>query len=112
MNFFKQFDYSRSGNPSRDVLERCLAALDGGKYGLCFASGLGATTALVGTLSAGDHILCCDDVYGGTNRLLNKVVSRLGIKISHVDCTDVATVEKSITTNTKVYNYITHNIII
>jgi hypothetical protein len=65
--------YGRSGNPSRHVLEACLASLDGAKYGLCFASGLGATTAVVHLLNSGDHIVSVDDLYGGTYRYFNKV---------------------------------------
>lgn len=63
------FEYGRSGNPTRNALEECLAALDGGKHALTFASGLGATTTLVSLLASGDHIISSDDVYGGTNRL-------------------------------------------
>jgi len=67
------YEYARSGNPSRSVLEACLASLDGAKYGLCFASGLGATTSLVHLLKAGDHMISVDDVYGGTYRYFSKV---------------------------------------
>lgn len=67
------YEYGRSGNPSRDVLEACLASLDGAKYGLCFGSGLGATTAIVHLLNSGDHIVSVDDLYGGTYRYFNKV---------------------------------------
>ncbi|KPJ04315.1 Cystathionine gamma-lyase [Papilio xuthus] len=63
------FEYGRSGNPTRNTLEECLAALDKGKHALTFASGLGATTTIASLLSCGDHIVSCDDVYGGTNRL-------------------------------------------
>lgn len=69
LNYLQGFEYGRSGNPTRNVLEECLAALDGGKHGFAFSSGLGATTTLLGLLKAGDHILSGDDVYGGTNRL-------------------------------------------
>jgi cystathionine gamma-lyase len=65
--------YGRSGNPSREVLEACLASLDGAKYGMCFASGLGATTAVIHLLNAGDHMISVDDVYGGTYRYFSKV---------------------------------------
>ena len=67
------YEYGRSGNPSRDVLQACLASLDDAKYAMCFASGLGATTALVHLLNAGDHMISVDDVYGGTYRYFNKV---------------------------------------
>ncbi|XP_017472292.1 PREDICTED: cystathionine gamma-lyase-like [Rhagoletis zephyria] len=64
------YEYSRSGNPTRNVLESCLAALEGGKYGLTFSSGLGAAMTVFSMLSNGDHIVVGDDVYGGTGRLL------------------------------------------
>lgn len=63
------YEYGRSGNPTRCVLEECIASLDNGKHGMCFASGLGATTCIFAMLSHGDHIVCGDDMYGGTNRL-------------------------------------------
>jgi len=97
----KQYEYGRSGNPSRNVLEQCLAALEGGKYGLCFSSGLGATTALLGMFKTGDHIICGDDVYGGTNRLFSKVAAPLGITTSFVDVTEIGNIEKAIKPNTK-----------
>lgn len=68
--FQQGFEYSRSGNPTRNVLEKCLASLDNGRYGLTFSSGLGATTAVLTMLSNGDHIVIGDDIYGGTNRLI------------------------------------------
>lgn len=85
---FRQFDYGRSGNPSRRCLERCLAALDDAKFGLCFASGLGATTSIVNMLSAGDHILSVDDLYGGTNRYFLQVAVRMKLEITFKDGTD------------------------
>lgn len=69
----KGFEYSRSGNPIRQVLERCLAALDNAQFGLTFSSGLGAITATLALLQTGDHIVVGDDVYGGTNRLMRSV---------------------------------------
>src|SRR3984885_1817063 len=69
----KGFEYSRSGNPTRNALEACLAAIEGGRHGFAFSSGLGATATILHTLSPGDHVLCGDDVYGGTFRLLDKV---------------------------------------
>ncbi|CAG9770564.1 unnamed protein product [Ceutorhynchus assimilis] len=98
---FKKYEYSRSGNPTREVLENVLAKLDNGKYGLTFSSGLGATTALFSMLSSGDHIISGSDIYGGTNRLFNKVATRFGIEITLVDFTDLETFKKSIKSNTK-----------
>ncbi|EAT44603.1 AAEL004059-PB [Aedes aegypti] len=108
---FKQFgpaqhagyEYGRSGNPTRDVLERCLASLDNGKYGLTFSSGLGVTTTVITMLSAGDHIVAGDDLYGGTNRLLRKVAMKMNIEVDFVDCTDLAKVEAAVKPNTKLF---------
>src|SRR3954469_22465380 len=91
-----RFDYSRSGNPTRAALEACLAALEGGKRGLAFASGCGAATTLLNTLRPGDHVVCGDDVYGGTYRLFNAVMRPLGIESSTVDMRDPAHVEAAL----------------
>ncbi|KAK7863819.1 hypothetical protein R5R35_003308 [Gryllus longicercus] len=98
----KGFEYGRSGNPSRLTLEKCLASLDNAKYGLCFSSGLGATTAIVNLLNSGDHIVAVDDLYGGTYRLLTKVAERLNIKTTFVDGRDPQNVENAITKDTKI----------
>src|SRR3954466_8422347 len=81
----KGLDYGRSHNPTRFALEDNLAALEGGKHGLCFASGCAATTAIALCLSAGDHVVACDDMYGGTFRLFDKVFTRFGVTFSYVD---------------------------
>src|SRR5439155_409294 len=75
-----RFDYSRSGNPTRAALEACMAALEGGASGFAFASGCAAATTLLHTLRPGDHVVCGDDVYGGTYRLFEKVLRPLGIE--------------------------------
>lgn len=98
----KLYEYGRSGNPTRDVLEKCLASLDNGKYGLVFSSGLGMTTVLTQLLSSGDHLISCDDVYGGTFRLFSKVMSRQGISTDFVDATNLENVKKAIKSNTRV----------
>ncbi|EFA10345.1 cystathionine gamma-lyase [Tribolium castaneum] len=95
---FKKYEYGRSGNPSREVLEKCLATLDNGKYGLCWSSGLGATTGVASLFTAGDHIICGDDVYGGTNRLFRQVCSKFGLEITFVNEKEI---EKNIKPNTK-----------
>ncbi|KAG7310515.1 hypothetical protein JYU34_003301 [Plutella xylostella] len=95
------FEYGRSGNPTRNTLEECLAALDGGKYGLAFASGLGATTTIISLLSSGDHVISSDDIYGGTNRLFRQVAGRMGIETTFVDFTDLKKVEQEIKETTK-----------
>ena len=97
----KGYDYARSQNPTRFALEDNLAALEGGKYGLAFSSGVAATTALTLCLSAGDHVMAGDDMYGGTFRLFDKVMKNLGITFTYVDMTDVENVKKGITDKTK-----------
>jgi len=99
---FKQYEYSRSGNPTRDVLEQCLASLEEGKYGMVFASGLAATTTILHMCSQGDHVIAMDDLYGGTNRYFRKVVSRQGITVEFVDTTDVKNVSAALKPNTKI----------
>src|ERR1700678_90496 len=81
----KGWDYSRGGNPTRDRLEEALAALEGGTNARVFGSGMAAISALVGTLHAGDHLICAHNVYGGTTRLLDKVICHYGIEIEYVD---------------------------
>ncbi len=81
----KGFEYARTDNPTRRTLEHCLAALEGARHGVAFASGCAAMTTLLHTLRPGDHVVACDDVYGGTFRLLDKVMKPLGIETSWVD---------------------------
>lgn len=95
------FKYSRSGNPTRNLLEKCLASLDNGKYGLTFSSGLGATTVVLSMLSSGDHMIVGDDVYGGTNRLIRQVAVRLGIEATFADPTNLDELRAAIKPNTK-----------
>lgn len=97
----KGFEYSRTRNPTRDALEGCLAALEGAKHGLAFASGLAATDCVLHLLEAGDHVLCSDDVYGGTFRILDKVFRRLGVELSFADMSDTGNVEKALRKNTR-----------
>jgi cystathionine gamma-lyase len=89
----KGFEYSRTHNLTRFALEANLASLEGGSHGFCFATGLAATNALMQTLSAGDHVVCGNNTYGGTFRLFDKVWTRHGMTFSFVDCTDPAGVE-------------------
>merc|ERR1719193_33192 len=95
------YEYGRSGNPTRDVLEKCLASLDGAQNAITFASGLAATTAITTMLSQGDHAIAMDDLYGGTNRYFRKVASRMGIEVSFVDMTDAQRVAAALRPNTK-----------
>uniref|UniRef100_A0A8C6ELV1 Cystathionine gamma-lyase n=2 Tax=Marmota marmota marmota TaxID=9994 RepID=A0A8C6ELV1_MARMA len=95
------FEYSRSGNPTRNCLEKAVAALDGAKYGLAFASGLAAAMTITHLLKAGDQIICTDDVYGGTNRYFRQVATKFGLKLSFVDCSKTKLLEEAITPETK-----------
>jgi cystathionine gamma-synthase len=98
----KGYDYARSGNPTRTALEIALAALEGGAHGICFASGLAAeTTAALALLKSGDHVLCGDDVYGGTYRLFKRVLEDKGIATSFVDTSDAEQVAAALRPETK-----------
>ncbi len=97
----QEFDYSRSGNPTRKAFEQTLAALEGGKHALAFASGMAATTCAVMSLSSGDHIVAGSDIYGGTYRLLHKVLDRFGVEVALVRTGDLQAVEAAITPQTK-----------
>ena len=85
--FKEDYDYSRAANPTRKALEQNLASLEGARHGLCFASGVSAEAACLHLLESGDHVLLCDDVYGGTNRLFHRVFAQLGIRTTLVDMT-------------------------
>lgn len=91
------YEYSRSGNPTRDALQEALAVLEGGTHGFALASGLAAEDTLLRTvLAPGDHVVLSDDVYGGTFRLVDKVLTRWGVEYSAVDLTDLAAVRAAI----------------
>jgi cystathionine beta-lyase/cystathionine gamma-synthase len=90
------FEYSRSGNPTRQALEECLAGLEDARHCLAFSSGLGAETTLMLLLNPGDHVVYMEDVYGGTFRLFDKVMRRYGLEFSAVDAGDLEAVERSI----------------
>src|SRR5437867_2649250 len=95
------FEYSRTGNPTRNALEECLAALEDAKHCLAFSSGLGAETTLMLLLNPGDHVVYMEDVYGGTFRLFDKVLKRYGMEFSAIDASDLDVVERSMTPRTK-----------
>ncbi|MFL5251004.1 MAG: cystathionine gamma-synthase [Myxococcales bacterium] len=97
----KGFEYSRTRNPTRDALQGCLAALEGGKHGLAFASGLAATDAVLHLCNAGDHVILGDDLYGGTFRIADKVFKRLGVELTFVDMTFPQRIEAAIRPSTK-----------
>jgi len=97
----KGFEYARTHNATRAALEGNLAGLEGGKYGLCFGSGLAATNALVQTLSASDHVVCGQNTYGGTFRLFDKVWRRHGLEFAFVDATRVESIAAAFTPRTR-----------
>ena len=84
----KGYEYSRTHNPTRTALETCIASLEDGKYGLAYASGCAATTNVMSLLKAGDHVVASDDLYGGTYRLFEKVLTNFGLTFSFVDMND------------------------
>jgi O-succinylhomoserine (thiol)-lyase len=101
MGEHKGYEYSRSGNPTRTALEDCIAALENGKFGLSFASGLAAEQGVLSLLKTGDHLLSCDDLYGGTYRIFERVIARYNIETSYVTSGKAEDYEKAIRPNTK-----------
>ena len=97
----KGFEYSRTQNPTRYALQDCLAALEGARHGLAFASGLAATDGVLHLLEAGDHVLASDDVYGGTFRIFDKVFRRHGLSFDYVDMSDARNVERALRPRTR-----------
>src|SRR5690348_5255063 len=97
----KGFEYSRTSNPTRKALEACIAALEGGIYGLAFASGMAAESAILSLLSSGDHIVSCDDLYGGTYRIFERVMRRYNVEASYVPVGSPTLYEQAIRPNTK-----------
>ncbi len=97
----KGYDYSRAGNPTRTALEGCLASLEGARHAIAFGSGCAATTAILLTLKSGDHVLCGDDVYGGTFRIFDKVMKQFGVDATFMDMTDPARVGEAIRPSTR-----------
>ena len=98
---FKGYEYSRTSNPTRVALEGNLASIEGGRFARAFASGSAATSAILACLNPGDHVVCGDDVYGGSFRLMDKVYQRLGLEFTYVDQTDLAAVRAALRPNTK-----------
>lgn len=97
----KGYEYSRTGNPTRKALEELIAELESGEYGLAFASGLAAITAVFSLFKSGDRIVLSDNVYGGTFRILNKVFQNFNIRFTLVDTSNPEAVEKAITQDVK-----------
>lgn len=98
---FKGYEYSRTGNPTRHALEVLISDLEGGVAGFAFASGMAATSSVMMLFSKGDHVILTDDVYGGTYRVISKVLNRFGIDATFVDTSDISKVEEAILENTK-----------
>lgn len=97
----KGYEYSRTGNPTRTALEACLAELEGGSFGLAFASGMAATDVVLRLLSPGEHVLAGSDVYGGTYRLFERVLRGYGLDFDYVDTTDLEQVRRAGKDNTR-----------
>lgn len=97
----KGFEYARTQNPTRSVLEENLAALENGNYGICFASGMAATDAIIKMLEPGDEVISCNDLYGGSYRIFTKLYQRYGIDFHFVDMNDPKNVADKINSNTK-----------
>ncbi|KAA3652808.1 MAG: cystathionine gamma-synthase [Bacteroidetes bacterium] len=97
----KGFAYSRTSNPTRKALENNLAALENGKFGMCFGSGLAAIDAAIKLLKSGDEVISTDDLYGGTYRIFTQIFEPFGIKFKFVPMNDMAQIEAAITSNTK-----------
>ena len=96
----KGFDYTRSSNPTRQILENNLAAIENAQYAISFASGMAAVDACLKLLRAGDHVVCGDDVYGGVTRHFDNVLSSYGLAFTYVDTTNIESVKSAIKNNT------------
>jgi len=97
----KGYDYSRHNHPTRRALELKMAALEGGVDATCFSAGMAAIDALMHTLRSGDHVLACDDLYGGTKRLFREIYTHVGIQFDLIDMSDPSVIKKGIKKNTK-----------
>lgn len=97
----KGYEYARTSNPTRTALEACIAALEDGQYGLAFASGMAAESAILSLLNAGDHIVACDDLYGGSYRIFERIMRRYNVEATYVPASKVAGYEQALRPNTK-----------
>jgi cystathionine beta-lyase/cystathionine gamma-synthase len=97
----KGYEYARTGNPTRSALEKNIATLEGGKYGIAFASGLAAINALISLLKQGDHIVVTANVYGGTYRLFSLILKKFGLEFSFIDTSDIQNIKAAIRSNTR-----------
>jgi cystathionine beta-lyase len=101
LDHFGRYDYARSGNPTRDALEDAIARLEGGEHGFAFASGMAAISSTLLLFKPGDHLVVCEDVYGGTFRVLTKLFSQWGLTVTFVDATDTCAIAAAIGPQTK-----------
>ncbi len=97
----KGYEYARTQNPTREALERNVASLEGGEHGFAFGSGLAALDTVLKLLQSGDHVVCGDNVYGGTQRLMERIYQPLGLRFSFVDMRDVGAIERALTPATR-----------
>ena len=97
------FDYTRSANPTREILENNLAAIEGGRFGTCFSSGMSAVDSVLKLLKKGDHVVCSDDVYGGVSRHFNNILVNYGLTFTYVDSSNPENVENAIRSETKLF---------
>jgi len=98
----KGYEYSRTTNPTRKALEACMASLELGKFGIAFSSGMAAISSIAQLLKSGDHIICSDDVYGGTFRVFDKIYKNFGLKFSFVDTSEQQNIEAALTGDTRI----------
>ena len=97
----KGYDYGRTINPTREALEKNLAALENGKYGFCFSSGMSAIHSVITMFKPGGHVICSDNVYGGTYRLFEQIIKEYGIEFTFINTSDNVLIKKSIKKNTR-----------
>ena len=97
------FDYTRSANPTREILENNLATIEGGRFGTCFSSGMSAVDCVLKLLIKGDHVVCSDDVYGGVSRHFNNILVNYGLTFTYVDSSNPENVENAIRSETKLF---------
>ena len=97
------FDYTRSANPTREILENNLATIEGGRFGTCFSSGMSAVDSVLKLLKKGEHVVCSDDVYGGVSRHFNNILVNYGLTFTYVDSSNPENVENAIRSETKLF---------
>src|SRR6186997_2860157 len=96
----KGYEYARGKNPTREALERNVASLEGGRHGFAFSSGMGCVDSIMKLFKSGDHIVCGENVYGGTFRLFDRILQHMGLCFSYVDTRDPQRIEDAVTPRT------------